>query len=252
MAITDKSRKTLWARSGNRCAMCRAELVAEKNEHDKNLNIGDECHIISEQPKGPRHISDYAKDYDDYDNLILLCKNHHRTIDELWETYTVDLLKTIKTNHETWIKTAIENAKNKSKKNPPKLLPRLTSGKQIVDIICDAHVFQFDHCEFESPDEADFVSCFLQNIQDWGEVSGFGDFEIGRRIQLGYDLNKEIEELEERGFFLFGERKRSRLTNANKDDLGVWDVAVLIVLRQDNPAIINSETLIAQVNSIKT
>ena len=30
--------------------MCRIELVAERNEHDHNLNIGDECHIISSKP----------------------------------------------------------------------------------------------------------------------------------------------------------------------------------------------------------
>lgn len=243
MAITDKNRKTLWARSGNRCAMCRTELVAERNEHDRNLNIGDECHIVSEQPKGPRHDSKYEKDFDDYENLILLCKNHHKTIDELWETYTVDLLRTIKINHENWIKTVIDNAKRKDKKEEPRLLPRITSGKQIVDIIREVAAYRFDHCDFNSQEEADFVSGFLQNIQDWGEVSGFGDFEIGRQIQLGYDLNKDIEELEQHGFFLFGERRSSRMTNANKDDLGIWDIATLIVLRKDNPMIINNSEI---------
>jgi Predicted restriction endonuclease len=243
MAITDKNRKTLWARSGNRCAMCRTELVAERNEHDRNLNIGDECHIVSEQPKGPRHDSKYEKDFDDYENLILLCKNHHKTIDELWETYTVDLLKTIKINHENWIKTVIDNAKRKGKKGESRLLPRITTGKQIVDIIREVAAYQFDHCDFNSQEEADFVSGFLQNIQDWGEVSGFGDFEIGRQIQLGYDLNKDIEELEQHGFFLFGERRSTRMTNANKDDLGIWDVATLIVLRKDNPLIINNSEI---------
>lgn len=236
MAITDKTRKTLWARSGNRCAMCRVELVAEKNEHDRNLNLGDECHIISEKPNGPRHIPNYDKDYDDYENLILLCKNHHRTIDELWETYTADLLKTIKGNHESWIKDAIDKADGKIK--PPKILQRITTGKQIVDIIREVAGYQFDHDEFNSQEETDFVSDFLQNIQEWGELSGFGDFEIGRQVQLAFDLNKDLEELEKRGFYLFGERKRSKMTNANKDDLGVWDIAVLVVLRQDNPQII--------------
>jgi len=243
MAITDKNRKTLWARSGNRCAMCRTELVAERNEHDRNLNIGDECHIISEQPQGPRYDSKYEKDFDDYENLILLCKNHHKTVDELWETYTVDLLRTIKKNHENWIKTVIDNAKRKDKKEEPRLLPRITSGKQIVDIIREVAAYQFDHCDFNSQEEADFVSGFLQNIQDWGEVSGFGDFEIGRQIQLGYDLNKDIDELEQHGFFLFGERRSSRMTNANKDDLGIWDIATLIVLRKDNPMIINNSEI---------
>lgn len=96
MAISSKTRKTLWARSGNSCAMCRTKLIAERNEHNRNLNVGDECHIISEQLTGPRHTSKYDKGYDNYDNLILLCKNHHKTVDELKETYTVELLKALK------------------------------------------------------------------------------------------------------------------------------------------------------------
>lgn len=243
MAITDKNRKTLWARSGNRCAMCRNELVAEKNERSKNLNIGDECHVISKSPNGPRHDSNFKKDYDDYENLILLCKNHHKTIDELWETYTVDLLKLIKANHEKWIKTVIDNARLIQKIDKPKLLPRITSGKQIVDIIREVAGYQFDHCELNSQEEMEYVSNFLQNLQDWGEATGFGDFEIGRIIQLGFELNEEIEELEKRGFFLFGERRKTRITNANKEDLGTWDIATLIVVRKDNPSIINSNIL---------
>lgn len=246
MAITDKTRKTLWARSGNRCTMCRKELVAERNEHDKNLNIGDECHIISEKSNGPRYESDYGKDHDDYENLILLCKNHHKTVDELWETYTVDLLKTIKTNHENWIRTVIDNAQNKEKANAPKFLPRLTTGKQIVDIVREVHGYQFDHDEFKSQEEADFVSNFLQNIHDWGEASGFESFEIGTQIQFGYELNKEIEQIEQSGFFIFGERKSSKMTNANKDDLGIWDIATIVILRQENPAIINLEKMMAK------
>src|SRR5262245_37722206 len=127
MAISDKTRKTLWGRSGNSCAMCRTELVAEKNEHDRNLNIGDECHIISSKQNGPRHDSNYKNDFDEYDNLILLCKNHHKTIDELWETYTVALLKTIKANHEKWVKDALEKAKTNKRKQSLSVLERITN-----------------------------------------------------------------------------------------------------------------------------
>jgi hypothetical protein len=246
MAISDKTRKTLWGRSGNSCAMCRTELVAERNEHNRNLNIGEECHIISEKPTGPRHISDYNQDFDEYENLILLCRNHHKTIDELWETYTVDLIKAFKSNHEKWIRKAIDNAKNLITTNPTKFIPRLHTGKQIVDIIRDVQCYQFDHDTFKSKEETDFVSNFLQNLHDWGEIAGFGGFEIGQQVQLAFDLNKEIEELEKMGFFIFGERKSSKMTNANKDDLGFLDIATLVVLRQNNSAIIDTEKVAAQ------
>lgn len=246
MAITDKSRKTLWARSGNRCAMCRAELVAERNELNKNLNIGDECHIISEKTGGPRYVSDYTSSYDDYDNLILLCKNHHRTIDELYETYTVELLRTIKSNHENWVRITLDIANNKTKKNPIQYLPRIRTGKQLVDIIKEAHAFQFDHDEFKTQEETDLISGFLQNLQDCGDLSSFSGMEIGQMSQLGFELNGQVKEIEEADFLIFGERKISRMTNDKKEDLGIWDIAVIVVLRKDNSAIIDLEKIAAQ------
>ena len=32
-------------------------------------------------------------DYDSYENLILLCRNHHTLIDQQWDKYTVEWIK---------------------------------------------------------------------------------------------------------------------------------------------------------------
>jgi hypothetical protein len=72
MSITDKTRKALWAKSGNRCLLCRIELVQETDGVTQNLIIGEECHIVSEKGKGPRGEVEFAGDYDGYDNLFLL------------------------------------------------------------------------------------------------------------------------------------------------------------------------------------
>jgi hypothetical protein len=41
MAISDKTRKSLWAKSGNRCSICKIELFSEKDADV--FNIGEEC-----------------------------------------------------------------------------------------------------------------------------------------------------------------------------------------------------------------
>jgi hypothetical protein len=41
MAITSKTRKELWAKSGNRCAICKKELVNQISEDDGSFIIGD-------------------------------------------------------------------------------------------------------------------------------------------------------------------------------------------------------------------
>lgn len=119
MAISDKARKRLWARSGNRCAICKIEIFAESSDAD-TFNIGDECHIISGKVNDPRHKVGLS-DYDDYDNLLLLCKNHHKEIDELHETCSEEVLRFMKTSHENFIKRAISTATNeKNTEEKPK------------------------------------------------------------------------------------------------------------------------------------
>ena len=101
MAISDLTRKIIWARSGNRCAMCNTELVLEKDpSNNEHLNLGEECHIISKKPNGPRYQLIEFFDYDNPDNLLLLCGTHHTTIDNQIDKYPVDKLKQIKSDHE--------------------------------------------------------------------------------------------------------------------------------------------------------
>jgi hypothetical protein len=54
MAITDRTRKILWARSGNRCAFCGTRLVADATANDPESVVGEECHIYPQRTRGPR------------------------------------------------------------------------------------------------------------------------------------------------------------------------------------------------------
>ena len=125
MSILDKDRKHLWAKSGNRCAICKQELFLP-NKSNEDFNVGEECHIVSSQVNGPRHIDNY-QDYDSYENLILLCRNHHKEIDDKSNIsiYPIEKLHQIKDKHEKWVsesaktiveklvETSVENALNK-------------------------------------------------------------------------------------------------------------------------------------------
>jgi hypothetical protein len=114
MSISVKSRKTLWAKSGNRCAVCKKELVLEKDPFDVILNLGEECHIISSQENGPRHEPIPNFDYDQVDNLILLCCNDHKMIDERVDFYPKTDLRKIKEEHEAWVRNTLDNQKEKT------------------------------------------------------------------------------------------------------------------------------------------
>jgi hypothetical protein len=88
VAISDRTRKLLWGRAGGLCSKCRISLVTQGTDTDDPSVIGEEAHIISDAPNGPRHA--YLPDYDVCDNLLLLCRKDHKPADDQWRHYTVE------------------------------------------------------------------------------------------------------------------------------------------------------------------
>lgn len=238
MAITDRTRKALWAKSGNRCLLCRIELVQRIDDEADNLIVGEECHIVSEKGKGPRGTVEFAGDFDSYDNLFLCCANDHKRVDELTDIYTADKLRLFKTIHETWVRTTLERDATAfaNDKQNIKSLPKIISGKQLVEIVNGAHMFDFDHDELKTENEANEIGGLFEELKDYGDI--LSDLGFSEVAKWGLHLNEEIEKLEQMGFVLFGLRRKLRLHNNKKDDMGIFETASLIAVRKDNPCIV--------------
>lgn len=104
MPISEKTRRILWARSGNRCAICRNPLVLDATRSSSASIVGEECHIVAQSAGGPRASPDVdVEDIDEIENLLLLCAVHHKLVDDQHETYTVKILRELKKNHEIWV-----------------------------------------------------------------------------------------------------------------------------------------------------
>ncbi|WP_152631263.1 hypothetical protein [Agreia bicolorata] len=70
--------------------------------------MGEEAHIRSQRPDGPRHDANYANDIDGYENLVLLCPTHHTVIDkDNGSAWTMAELLEIKTRHEQRIDKSV-------------------------------------------------------------------------------------------------------------------------------------------------
>jgi len=225
MSIKNKCRKELWGKSGNKCAICKKELFPER---EKKLNIGEECHIISSKAQGPRYKPD-LDDYDDYDNLILLCRNHHREIDELSETYTEEILRYIKTLHENWVNSSLNDAISLSKKQKPKFLYRITSGKELLSILSNCHGSRIDYDETESIEESEFVARILYELTDYIDLISL--VEVPEQVKIGFQLQTKLNELENKGYYLFGERTIEKY-QFNNNQTSNWDIAILVLKRK--------------------
>ena len=72
-------------KSGGRCAIpeCRRELVIDKTLADKESIVGEMAHIKGEKQKSSRYDTNMTdKERNSYDNLILVCRIHHKMIDD--------------------------------------------------------------------------------------------------------------------------------------------------------------------------
>lgn len=101
--IPDKEMKALIALSGGVCAFpdCGKRLIEPGNADDPAVFLGEMAHIVADSRQGPRGDSPMSdEDRDRHTNLLLLCGDHHKTIDSQPQTFSVSVLRRIKEDHE--------------------------------------------------------------------------------------------------------------------------------------------------------
>lgn len=202
--------------------------------NDNESIVGDECHIVARSSDGPRgDPTILEKELDDYLNLILLCKVHHKLIDDQPNTYTADALREIKRNHEKWVQEALQRATTGKAKRKNQIATRIMTGKDALSIVIGAEIFDFNYDEPENKDELEFLRGFMQTLQDLGDMAD--ELEAGARVEVSFELTQDIKNLEERDFWVFG--KREQRTIGFRDGPMDMSVAVVRVLRKTNPSI---------------
>lgn len=110
MSISPATIKVLWSGARGQCSFrgCPQELIDEATDAatgEKRKNpVGEQAHIRSSKPDGPRYDPEYPPEkVDSYENLILLCPTHHTLVDaNNGANYTVKQLIQMRDKHEQW------------------------------------------------------------------------------------------------------------------------------------------------------
>lgn len=242
MSISDKDRKILWARSGNRCAICRQKLIIEETPKDDDSVIGMECHIAARSPGGPRFNPNLSStQLDDLDNYILLCATHHKMIDDQFETYTIEILQQIKVNHESWVESKfkdIEEVKpvrlRRFKENIPQELSVVKSGRQLLAMADGCHGAYHHYSDQLNDSEVELIGSFLQNIQDYSDISFC--MEPADQVRAAKDIDDRLKELNENGFLVFAATEMQRLEGGVGHPQN-WRILHLSICRATDPSI---------------
>lgn len=103
ISVTDTA--LLITNAGGRCSFNDESLYCNKILSDGRVNLGERAHIVG--VNGPRAHAYRLENKNGYDNLIWLCRDHHKIIDhsENLDLYTVDYLREMKRRHELRIRT---------------------------------------------------------------------------------------------------------------------------------------------------
>ncbi len=215
MSVTDKTRKTLWVKAGGRCSMCQQQLVtdAEAAEDEPSV-LGEECHIVARSPGGPR--AEEIENPDGYHNLILLCRKHHKQVDDQQAHFTVERLRQLKRDHE-----AREAARSgpvrliaDPTKRTPKVLTICFSGEPLWSHLSGSHSFYPSWPEGLDEAQADAMDGLLDEVRDWLDVASELSYSEGRKAARA--LGERVRELAGLGL-LVGVRQRYMLLTGGVD-----------------------------------
>jgi hypothetical protein len=239
MAISDRTRKFLWGRAANRCAICRQELTIAAADAAGIAQVGEECHIVARSPFGPRGSSAFVDDPEGYENLILLCGTHHKLIDDLPGEYTPERLSAVKSEHEHWVEVTL-----RPKKIPPRIrlfkaegeaeakLDWIQTGKDLVSVVyrcCSSYCGSDD---LESEAEAELVGELLQEVED---LDVYGCLGAKEKVRTEFRITRLLQELQDSDFFVFAARFERTIEIGRERKK--WPVVFVHVLRASNPTL---------------
>ena len=112
MGASYPTRIILAFRSGGKCAFpkCGKHLTYDAKAGDDTY-VGEAAHIRGEKPTAARYDGSMTQDArDNVRNLIYLCTDHHTIIDKVEADWPVATLEALKSNHESQVREAMEEA----------------------------------------------------------------------------------------------------------------------------------------------
>lgn len=109
-SLSVKDQKLLCLRSGSICAFpgCGKSLIEDGTDADNPVILGEFAHIVGHSRQGPRGDFDLStEERNKHNNFIVLCPAHHHIIDSQPRTYSVQVLRQMKRDHEERVSRAV-------------------------------------------------------------------------------------------------------------------------------------------------
>lgn len=196
--------------------------------------IGQECHIVSGKPSGPRAEEASEVKIDGPENLILLCPNCHVLVDSRPDLFPRDELLRIKAEHERNV------ARRSDPPEPVRLVYEdrmedlkfryMPTGDMLIGALESALSFSHGHPPNLTSEQRDLLGDLFQEAEEWGDahdiVGAKGRFEAADRMQ------ELIDALREAGLFVYAADRRMKLTGGAAAAPSKWRHVVIYVFHE--------------------
>jgi hypothetical protein len=223
MPVSEKTRKILWVKAGGRCSICQEQLVTDPEAAEDDPSVyGEECHIVAHSGDGPRgEDTGEVDDPDGYKNLILLCRKHHKQVDDQTAYFTVQRLRQIKCDHEA--REAARGGPVRLIPDPNKPTPRVLkicyNGELLWEHLCASYSFYPEWPEGLNDEQGEAVTVLLDELRDWLDIAKELSYAEGRKAAKG--LGESVSELARLGIFT-GVRDHNMLLVGGEGEPTTW------------------------------
>ncbi|MDE6556341.1 MAG: hypothetical protein K2K55_05195, partial [Duncaniella sp.] len=108
---------------------------------------------------------------------ILLCRNHHKTIDDISNIllFPKESLIEIKSKHEAWVKEELSTTNKTDRVN------LISTGSELAAIISGCYAMERTNDPFINKEDAEYVGSIYQTLVEYGD--GFSELEACQQIQ---------------------------------------------------------------------
>jgi len=246
--LPDRDRKILWGLAHDSCALCRSALVHDAADTDRLTVVGEEAHVVSASPDGPRGTDPSPPGgLHGHENRILLCRNCHVVVDDDLATWTTPRLLRLRATHEAWARERVHAAgRTRVVRHPddpddgPTRLLLLGTGLEVWRVVahaCQFHIVGLDDDLGHPEDLVDLGDDFLRLAVEYGDMAGEVEDSGAAAVRDAQrTIGAELRALGEAGLLCFGARRMRLLTGGGGPDAD-WPESHLAVVQFDDPQI---------------
>jgi hypothetical protein len=232
VTVSEKTRKIIWVEAGGRCAVCRRQVLTEGTETDDPSIFGEEAHIIARSQGGPRAGGLPEDQLDSHENLILLCREHHKQVDDQPNHFTVERLRQIKQAHKEWVASLGTDGPRAMRLVPDpsfpesELLKLIFTGSALWAMLRQAYELKYALPDRMGEEDESLVVEFIDLVRDYMDIAG--DFHSARdHRDAEKALGSYISRLGERGLFVGATTRRMLLTGGVSKEPLSWPVVTI-------------------------